>query len=196
MRFTNFIPRFLLGCLLCLNYPCVAQAKFESENKKALESNPPGVDVVLQTEGGRSEFHLFETIPIELDFSSSHPLAYSIELDEVMNFAGQANRFKVFPSDTVFLPSPIFSNGGAICCASDKRYLSSRPTTLRRELTDYLRFEKRGLCLGHAMVEIEDPYCNRLVAIAHEIHSLYDQRHFRTSPNQQKRKNLQAHSLK
>src|SRR6266849_2718611 len=144
MGIRNFLTYFLLGCLLCLSYPGAAQTEFDGKNKKGLESNPPGVNLALRTTDGRSEFHLYETIPIELSFSSSHPLAYSIELDEVMNSAGQANWFEVFPADTVFLPSPVTATGGVMCCEINRRYLSTRPTTLRRGLTDYLRFEKPG----------------------------------------------------
>jgi hypothetical protein len=122
----------------------VAQAEFAGKNKTGLESNPAGVDLVLRTADGRSEFHLYENIPIELNFSSKRRLAYSIELDESMNFAGQANQFEVFPADTVLLPSAVTTFGGIMCCETNRRYLSSRPTTLKRELTDEFRFEKPG----------------------------------------------------
>jgi hypothetical protein len=79
-----------------------------------------------------------------LDFFSSTPSAYSIELDETMNFAGSANRFKVSDTDTVFLTGFPYGNPSAVCCASDKRYLTRHVLTLKRELTDYLRFEKPG----------------------------------------------------
>jgi hypothetical protein len=134
----------LLGCLLSVAPWCGAQTEFEMRNKEGLDRNPAGLRLLLGTEDGRSAFHLFETIPIVLEFSSSLPSAYSMEFDEEMNFAGQANTFEIFPRDTVSVPYPAMGSHAAVCCDSSKRYLSSRPTTLKRELTDYLRFEKAG----------------------------------------------------
>lgn len=136
-----------LGLLLALwttSFPYNAQAQFETRNEEGLRRNATGVKVILRAKGARSTFHLYETIPIELDFSSSTPSAYSVELDETMNFAGSANRFEVSGTDTVFLADPPYGNPSAVCCASDKRYLTRHALTLKRELTDYLRFEKPG----------------------------------------------------
>jgi hypothetical protein len=121
-----------------------AQAEFELRNQEGLSLNPAGVRLVLRTEDARSTFHLYQTIPIEVEFSSSTPSAYSIELDEIMNFAGSANRLEVSPIDTVFLTASPTATAGAVCCASNKRYLTRQPLALKRELTDYLRFEKPG----------------------------------------------------
>lgn len=138
-------------CLLCFivsgGVSSFGQTDFESLDKQARDKNPSGVDVTLRTTSGRSIFHLFEAIPIELVFQSSNPRTYSIELDEVMNFAGQANRFAVFPTDSVQLTMQAMSLSGtstAVCCGTDRRYLSLQPTILKRELTDYMRFEKPG----------------------------------------------------
>ncbi len=135
-------PSLLSICLLFVGCPAQAQTDFEKENKEQLERNPPGVTVTLGTTGGKPTFHLFETIPIELIFQSSRPATYSIELDEVMNAAGQSNWFKVAPVQTVFLPG--FLVPGIVCCWTNRHYLSSEPTILKRELTDYLRFESAG----------------------------------------------------
>jgi hypothetical protein len=91
-----------LGLLLApstISFPCSAQTQVEMHNEEGLKGNPAGVKVVLRTKDGRSTFRLFETIPVELDFSSAAPSAYSIELDETMNFAGSANRFEVSFTD-------------------------------------------------------------------------------------------------
>ncbi|MDR3720056.1 MAG: hypothetical protein P4L00_00525 [Candidatus Acidoferrales bacterium] len=143
-RRTILIPFALLCCLLLITHWCGAQTEFEIRNKEGLGRNPAGLRLSLRTKDGRSAFHLFETIPIELEFRSSRSSAYSLELDEEMNFAGQANKFEVSPRDTVFLPYPAMGSHFAVCCSSSRHYLSSRPTTLRRELTDYLRFETAG----------------------------------------------------
>jgi hypothetical protein len=129
---------------LLVKFLCFAQTNFERENKEALDRNSPGLRVSLRTQDGRGIFHLFETIPIELDFASTHASDYSIELDEVMNFAGQTNRFEAFPGDTILLPAPVGSSRGVVCCETHRRYLSSQPSILERELTDYLRFERPG----------------------------------------------------
>jgi hypothetical protein len=134
----------LLASLLTTVLPCNAQTDFEARNKEGLSRNPGGVTLLLRTEDGRSAFHLFETIPIELDFSSTRPLTYSIELDEMMNTAGQANNYQVSPAGAVFLPYAQMGSRSFSCCASDRHYLDSRPTTLRRELTDQLRFARPG----------------------------------------------------
>jgi hypothetical protein len=127
-----------------ISFPCLAQTQVEMRNEEGLKGNPAGVNVVLRTKDGRSTFHLFETIPVELDFSSSTPSTYSVELDETMNFAGSANRFEVSSDDSVFLTLSQIVSSTAVCCASNKRYLSQKALTLKRELTDYLRFEKPG----------------------------------------------------
>lgn len=138
------VPLTLLSGLLSVVHPCGAQSDFDIHNKEGLSRNPAGLKLLLRTKDGRLTFHLFETIPIELDFSSMRSSAYSIEMDEAMNFAGQANTFEVFPADTVLLPHSQIGNQSATCCALNRRYLSSQPTTLSRELTDYLRFERAG----------------------------------------------------
>jgi hypothetical protein len=108
------------------------------------DQNPPGLNVTLRTHDAKTSFHLFEAIPIELAFSSTKPSAYSIELDEMMNFAGDTNSFEVSPADSVLLTSPTGATSAVVCCANDRRYLSAQPTVLIRELTDYFRFEKPG----------------------------------------------------
>jgi len=123
---------------------CSAQTEFEQRNQKGLEQNPPELKFVLRTKVERSAYHLFETIPIELAYSSSRPSTYSIEIDETMNFAGWTHRFYVEPENTVLLTLLEFETHGVICCESDRQYLSRQPTVLKRELTDYIRFEKAG----------------------------------------------------
>jgi hypothetical protein len=113
-------------------------------NEEGLKHNPVGVKVVLRTQGNRSTFHLFERIPIELEFTSIEPSAYSIELDETMNFAGSANRFEVSNPETVFLNVSQVVGFAAICCEWNKRYLARQPVILKGELTDDLRIEKPG----------------------------------------------------
>jgi hypothetical protein len=130
--------------LLTVVRPCNAQTDFEARNKEGLSRNPGGVTLLLRTEDGRSAFHLFETIPIELVFKSTRPMTYSIELDEMMNAAGQANNYHVSPAGSVFLPYVQTGSPTIVCCASDKHYLDTRPTTLKRELTDKLRFAQPG----------------------------------------------------
>jgi hypothetical protein len=139
-----FSALVLVSVLSIISPLCNAKTQIETRNKEGLKHNPAGVRVALRAQAGRSTFHLFERIPIELDFTSAAPSAYSIELDETMNFAGSANRFEVSSNDSVFLTLTQIVRSGAICCEWNKSYLSRQPLTLKRELTDYLRFEKPG----------------------------------------------------
>ncbi|MGA9885408.1 MAG: hypothetical protein WBQ34_16960 [Candidatus Acidiferrales bacterium] len=134
----------LLASLLPLAHSGAAQAGFYTRNKAAIDRNPPGVKLLLRTKEGRRTFHLFETIPIELEYSSKHPETYSIELDEVMNVGGQKHKFEIEPENAVLLRTSEFGPVAFSCCESYRRYLSKQPRVLRRELTDYFRFEKAG----------------------------------------------------
>jgi hypothetical protein len=144
MRHRILLPLWFASCLLASAGACGAQTDFDIRNKEGLTRNPPGVTLSLRTQDGRLTFHLFETIPIELAFSSSRPLTYSIELDETMNFAGWTQKIEVDPDSAVLLPFSGFYMHGVICCSSDRQYLSKQATVFHRELTDYIRFEKEG----------------------------------------------------
>src|SRR5271169_120864 len=135
----------LLVCLLLLVQLDSAQTQFEIRNSEELQGNPKGVKLSLRTRDGRSTLHLYETIPIDLEFRSSQPSSYSIELDEYMNFAGSSNTFEVSPTETAFVTFSVLSSPGAVCCDSMKHFLSPQPTILHRALSDYVRFEKPGL---------------------------------------------------
>jgi hypothetical protein len=144
MRRSVYISFSLLACLPFFTQLGSAQTEFDTRNSEGLQSNPKGVKLSLRTRDGRSTFHLYETIPIDLEFSSLQPSAYTIELDESMNFAGSSNTFEVSPAETVFVTFSVLSSPGAVCCDSMKRFLSPKPAILHRELTDYVRFEKPG----------------------------------------------------
>src|ERR1700731_5036347 len=103
MRLAGLRPLFVLGCLLSVAYPTRAQTDFDNGNIQGLRRNPAGLKLELRTKDGRLTFHLFETIPVELEFSSSRPSTYSIELDESMNFAGWTHKFEVEPQEAVLL---------------------------------------------------------------------------------------------
>lgn len=144
MRLAGLRPLFLLGCLLSVVYPTRAQTDFDNSNKQGLRRNPAGLKLVLRTKDGRMTFHLFETIPVELEFSSSRPLTFSIELDEAMNFSGWTHKFEVEPENAILLTFLEWQSHGVVCCAYERRAISQQPTVLRRELTDYIRFEEAG----------------------------------------------------
>jgi hypothetical protein len=124
--------------------PTPAQMDFDSRHTEALHHNPAGVKLSLRTKSKNSTFHLFETIPIELSYSSSRPSTFVIEMDEAMNFAGYRHIFDVDQPDAVLLTWQEVAAHGVDCCATDIRYLSSDPIVFERELTDYVRFEKPG----------------------------------------------------
>lgn len=125
--------------------PCKAQSAFDIKHGEGLSRNPAAVTFLLQIEGDRSTFHLFETIPIMLEFSSTRPRVYSIELDEFDNAAGSAQRVEVEPRDAVLRTFGEWGTArGFVCCWSDRPFLKPQPTILHRELTDFLRFDKPG----------------------------------------------------
>jgi hypothetical protein len=144
MRQAALLALCFVACLLSMAHPCHAQTDFDVRNKEGLSRNPVRLTLLLKPEDERHTFHLFETIPIELEFSSSRPSTYSIELDETMNFAGATHTFEVEPEITVLLTWLEWASHGVVCCDSRRRYLSQQPTVVKRELTDYLRFEKAG----------------------------------------------------
>ena len=144
MRRAAVLPLSLLSCLLLAAHPSGAQTSFDVRNRDGISRNPAGVRLLLRTIEGKLTFHLFDTIPVELEFSSSRPSTYSIEFDEEMNFAGSTHKFEIDPEDAVLLTPSELEIQGVICCESDRHYLSQRPTVFKRELTDYLRFERAG----------------------------------------------------
>jgi hypothetical protein len=139
----NIIGRVCL-LLAFADFCASAQDPFKTKHELGMNANPPGVHVKLRINGDQSTFHLFETIPIVLEFTSASPTRYSIEMDEAMNFAGMANRFYVSDADNADFTVQQILLGGVVCCDSDKRILSQRPVDLKRELTDYVRFKKPG----------------------------------------------------
>ncbi|HTQ85269.1 MAG TPA: hypothetical protein VMI93_03580 [Candidatus Solibacter sp.] len=143
MQFTALTSGILFSLLLACTSVGLGQTDFVARHQRGLESNPVGVRVELRSKGGHSTFHLFEPIPIELQFSSTRPSAYTVEMDEAMNSAGQSDSYHADPAGAILVPSPAFSRG-IVCCASNRRYLSARPVVLNRTLTDYLRFEQPG----------------------------------------------------
>jgi hypothetical protein len=143
MRAALLLLYFWVRLLLAVDL-CSAQTDFDIRNKEGLCRNPAGLTLLLKSEDERQTFHRFEAIPIELQFSSSHPSTCPIELDESMNFAGATHSFEVEPENSVLLPEMEWGSHGVVCCDSDRQYLSQRPTVFRRELSDYLRFEKAG----------------------------------------------------
>jgi hypothetical protein len=144
MRQTALRALCFVACLLSMAYPCHAQTDFDVRSKEGLSRNPAGLTLSLKTEDGRQTFHMFETIPIELEFSSSRPSTYSIERDETMNFAGATHKFEVEPENSVLVTLLDWQSHGVVCCGTDRRYLSQKPIAFKRELTDYLRFAKPG----------------------------------------------------
>ena len=117
-------------------------ADFGRRHAEALNATPPDVQLTLRTSGGRTTFNLFETIPIELAFSSSRPGAFSIEVD-AMNAISQQFWFVVDRPMNV-LKTRMLGDHGYVCCSSQRPNLGSEPIVLRHDLTDYIRFDQSG----------------------------------------------------
>jgi hypothetical protein len=139
----RFSLLFVVALFSCPRW-CSAQTDFDTRHTNALHHNPSGVKLSLRTKNGNHTFHLFETIPIVLAYSSSRPSTFAIEMDETMNFAGHWHTFDVDQPDAVLLSWGEAGSYGVVCCATDLRYLSENPISFERELTDYLRFDKPG----------------------------------------------------
>jgi hypothetical protein len=118
-------------------------SEFEARNQTGVKKNPPDLNFELRTQDGKNTYHLYETIPLEMVFNSSRPLTYSIELDEIGNWGGQSYRFEVDPLNAVVVYDTHYRTG-VICCSSHRVNLSSAPIVMRKELTDFVRFEKAG----------------------------------------------------
>ena len=119
-------------------------SEFEVRNQEGVKKNPTGLNFELRTQNGRAIYHFYETIPVEMVFSSSQATTYSIELEERRNHVGQDYKFEVQPIDKALLAKPNLLTRGFECCDSHRPYLSASPIVLRKELTDFLRFEEPG----------------------------------------------------
>jgi hypothetical protein len=134
-----FAVSFLIGG--CRRKP---STQFEQENAAGVAHNPPGLELSLRTQARRTKFHLYERIPLEISFSSSRPLTYSIELDEQWNAGGANSWFYVDPQEAVLRTGAMWGTRAFICCDSQRPFLTGQATVLRRDLTDFVRFEQPG----------------------------------------------------
>jgi hypothetical protein len=128
---------------LAFGQDAYAPNEFEQRNQLGVKKNPSDLKFEIRTQDGGDTYHLYETIPVEMVFSSSRPATYSIEMNEAMNRGAQRYRFEVDQVDAVVVYDTHYRTG-IVCCQYDSLNLSSKPIILRKELTDFLRFEKAG----------------------------------------------------
>jgi len=103
---------------------------------------PRGLHVELRPRDGRTAFHRYESIPLEVAVSSSRPHAYSIELDYGWNDVAGAVDFIVSPGESVI--KVIEGLHGYACCHSRRPFLTTTPEVFRYNLTDSIRFVRPG----------------------------------------------------
>jgi hypothetical protein len=122
----------------------VAAAQQKLESGKQPMHNPADLKVELRTLGHQTSFHLYETIPLEISYSSSQPKSYEIELNETMNPGGQTDWLDAQPPDGVIRTGKMWSTITFACCANYRAVLSSKPLVIHLELTDLIRIGKPG----------------------------------------------------
>ena len=107
-------------------------------------STPSGLEIELRTVGGKAEFRLSEIVPLEIAFRATGALAYSLETADGWNHAPAQDRFLVDPGQEVISRNVWWMAGAIVCCDSKRNFLSSVPTIVNHELTDFLRFTQAG----------------------------------------------------
>ncbi|MGI9167130.1 MAG: hypothetical protein ACR2G5_12235 [Pyrinomonadaceae bacterium] len=110
------------------------------------QSTPPvdpkiALEVSIAT--NQREFHIGETIPLQLNFSSTVKDRYQINMAQY-DRSGRMNHehFTISPAQGAVdpLPTYIWSMGGL----STSRFLSSEPATIKLNLNEWVRFTQPG----------------------------------------------------
>src|SRR5258706_726070 len=126
-------------------------------------SEPPfDPNVVLQvsTASDRSEFHIGETIPIRLSFSSAVKNRYQINMARYDRSGRmEYEQFSVSPADGAV--DPLASRPGGIGGGlTTYKFLSAEPSTITLNLNEWLRFTRPGeyeLAVTSLRVGMKDP---------------------------------------
>ncbi|HZE70173.1 MAG TPA: hypothetical protein VE135_11695 [Pyrinomonadaceae bacterium] len=126
------------------------------------QSTPPvDSDVVFEVSiaSNRSEFHIGETIPLQLAFSSGAKDRYQVNMAQY-DRSGRMNyeHFDVSPAGGTVdpLPTHIGSLGGL----TNYRFLTSDPWTIKLNLNEWIRFTRPGkyrLVVSSERVGVRDP---------------------------------------
>jgi hypothetical protein len=110
------------------------------------QSTPP-IDskIVLEVSiaTNQREFHIGETIPLQLSFSSTVKDRYQINMAKY-DRSGRMNyeRFTISPEQGAVDPLPTYTGGmGGL---TNFRFLSSEPWTIKLNLNEWVRFTRPG----------------------------------------------------
>src|SRR4030095_1874153 len=108
------------------------------------ENVDPNVRLDFSVAGSRSEFHLGETIPLQLAFSSTVKDRYQLNMAQY-DRSGRMNyeTFVLTPAGGAVDPLPTYSDfmmGGL----TSFQFLTSQPWELKLNLNEWLRFTKPG----------------------------------------------------
>ncbi|MDQ2688158.1 MAG: hypothetical protein M3Y28_09860, partial [Armatimonadota bacterium] len=150
--FPRTIATLLNSLLLCLWAVTGAPAQppapsFAAAQQQAVQKNPPGVTFTLTLADGRTQFHTGERIPLALAFSSSIPSKYKLDVG-LYDRSGRLES-DVFHSDRLddavdplraYFELGSIGGGPGITPPT----LDTHPQTIKRDLNEWLRFDKPG----------------------------------------------------
>jgi hypothetical protein len=118
--------------LILASASCVAQSasrSFDDEHAKGLQQNPQAVLLTISTADGRLTYHMHEMIRLTLRLSSKERRGYTYEAANGVNVAGTSDDLVVLAPEPSYV---IHSRGrvrrGFVCCASERRYLTEKPS--------------------------------------------------------------------
>ena len=122
---------------------------------------PDGQEVLLEVSlaNNQREFHIGETIPIKLAFSSRIKDHYQLnEAHYDRSGRMEYERFRIMPAEGAIdpLPSCSYCMGGGL---TNYRFLTSEPWTIQLDLNEWVRFTKPGeykLTVSSQRVEVQD----------------------------------------
>jgi hypothetical protein len=113
----------------------------------AQSAAPVDKRVVLEISiaGNQREFHMGETIPIQLGFSSAVPRRYEINMAQY-DRSGRMNyeRFKISPADSAVDPLQTLGGLGSLGGLTSYKYLNAEPWTITLNLNEWVRFTRPG----------------------------------------------------
>jgi hypothetical protein len=135
-----------LLALLLLSAACSAQsAQFSEEHSRALDQNPPGVKLTIETMPGRSSYRLSDEILFRLTFTSQKAQVYTIDTATGGNAAASTTDFII---EGPGLSGPIHSQPinarGFVCCGSERHYLSRSPVSISAQGISLKRLQLFG----------------------------------------------------
>jgi hypothetical protein len=154
LRLTSRVSAAGLAALLgvCLGMSPPRPADFEAQHAEAGARNPSDLHLRLSLAGGRTEFHLGETIKVQYELTSDTPEKY--RSGDLWFDLSDRSRFESFISDRpADSADPLeghwniweaLYNNHVTRRSGSWQKLTQNPLVESRDLNDYLRFDKPG----------------------------------------------------